>query len=106
MYKRQTYTFAYTDLLESGTLESDVIFGFASGDRIDLAQVDADAATAGDQAFHLGATAGHTGDVVLSYDAGTNFTAVSLHIDGDGAADAIIFLLGHHLGLGVADFVL
>ena len=41
-----------------------------------LQGIDADTATPGRQAFHLGATPDHTGDIVISYDAGSNQTAL------------------------------
>jgi hypothetical protein len=59
-----------------------------------------------DQAFHLGATAGHTGDVVLAFDAVNNFTSVSLYVDGDAVADAVIYIGGNQTALTGADFVL
>jgi Ca2+-binding RTX toxin-like protein len=101
-----TDTFAYEALAQSTAADADLVTDFASGDRIDLALLDADTATGGDQAFHLGATPGHTGDIVLAFDAGSGRTSVSLYVDGDATADAVIFLSGNHLGLGAADFVL
>jgi Ca2+-binding RTX toxin-like protein len=85
----------------------DLILDFAPGDRIDLHLIDADTATAGDQAFHLGATPGHTGDIVVSaYDAGLDRTTLSLFVNNDATVDAQIRLSGNHALIGVTDFLL
>ncbi len=75
-------------------------------DVIDLSGIDANTALAGDQAFHLGATAGHVGDIVLLFNPPTNQTAIKLYVDGDAVADAVILLDGYHPYLGAADFIL
>ena len=63
-------------------------FNKAEGDRLDLSAVDADAATAGDQAFHLvGAFTRHGGEMTLIYSASSNLTLLSLDVDGDGKPD-------------------
>ena len=49
-----------------------------SGDHIDLSAIDADSKTAGHQDFHFGATAGHTGDIVVHYDAAHSRTVIDL----------------------------
>ena len=99
-------TFAYQALSETAVAAADLITDFATGDLVDLAALDADASAGGDQAFHLGATPGHAGDIVLAFDGGSNRTSVSLFVDGDATADAVVYLAGNHLGLGAADFVL
>ena len=76
------------------------------GDRIDLHLIDADVTTAGDEAFHFGATAGHTGDVVVVYDAPEDRTVVQLYVDGDAVPDAEILLPGDHPLLSAGDFIL
>ena len=98
--------FIFTALGDSTVAAPDTITDFGPGDRIDLHGIDANTALGGYQPFHLGATAGHAGDIVLAYDAGSNRTSVSLYVNGDTVADAVIFLAGSHLGLGTADFVL
>jgi Ca2+-binding RTX toxin-like protein len=97
--------FVYRALSDSTAAAADLIVDFGQGDRIDLSAIDAAAATAGDQAFHLGATAGHVGDVLVSFDAANNRTAVSLYVNGDALADAMIWLAGNHLSLTSADFL-
>jgi Ca2+-binding RTX toxin-like protein len=99
--------FTFLSLADSLPGSSDKIFDFQPGkDRIDLSPIDADAVSAGNQAFHLGATAGHTGDIVLAYDASSDTTSVSLFVNADAVADALIRMAGNHLGLGAADFAL
>jgi Ca2+-binding RTX toxin-like protein len=67
-------------------------FNQAEGDRVDLSRIDADAALAGDQAFHLGGGAftGTAGELIQTAEAGG--TLLSGDINGDGTADfAILF---------------
>jgi Ca2+-binding RTX toxin-like protein len=100
-------TFRYDATSESAAGSADQILDFTPGtDKIDLSRIDADTATAGNQAFHLGATAGHAGDIVLAFDAGNNRTSVSLFVDGDAVADGVIWLTGDHTSLTGAHFVL
>ena len=99
-------SFVFTSLTDSTTAAPDLITDFAAGDLIDLHGIDADTTVTGDQAFHLGATSGHTGDIVLSYDAIHNRTIVSLYVNADATADATIWLTGNHLSLATTDFVL
>ena len=101
-------TFVFSVLSDSVAAgkDPDTISDWNPGDRIDLSALDADTGTAGDQAFHLGATAGHAGDLVFSYDAGANRTVLDIYVDGDASADARIWILGQHTDLGAGDFVL
>ena len=78
---------------------------FSAGDHIDLHLIDADTSLAGDQAFHLGATPGHAGDIVVGPFVGGR-TAVDLYVNGDSIADARIWLTGDHHALSAADFIL
>ena len=99
--------FVFTSLTDSTLNAPDTITDFVSGqDKIDLSAIDANAATTGDQAFHLGATAGHAGDIVVSYDAVHHRTVLDLYIDSDTNADARIWLAGNHAGLTAGDFVI
>ena len=100
-------TFVFAALADSATAKPDTITDSVSGqDLIDLSAIDANTKLAGDQAFHLGATAGHTGDIVVSYDAAHGRTVVDLHVDGNASVDARIWLTGDHSGLTAGDFVL
>jgi Ca2+-binding RTX toxin-like protein len=99
-------TFVFTALTDSTVAAPDVITDFVSGqDRIDLSAIDANTAVAGIQLFHLGATAGHAGDITLHYDATNNRTVVSLFVNADATADAVVWLTGNHANMTAADFV-
>ena len=98
-------TFKFASILDTTVAAPDLITDFTSGDRIDLHLMDADLATSGDQAFHLGATPNHTGDLVLSYDAAHTRTVLQLYVDADANPDATIWLSGNHTAAGAGDFV-
>ena len=69
--------------------------------------VDANSGVAGDQAFHLGATAGHSGDlVVLAYDSGNNRTELDLYTNADTTVDGAIWLTGDHHAITASSFIL
>jgi Ca2+-binding RTX toxin-like protein len=99
-------TFVFSQLGDSTTDSADRIMDFGPGDHIDLHLIDADLSKPHDQAFHLGKTAGHAGDIVVSYSASSDKTTVSIYVDGDTVADGKIILSGDHHGLAAADFVL
>ena len=99
--------FVFAALSDTLTAHPDRITDFASGDKIDLHLIDANAVTAGDQAFRLGGGGGHAGDIVVkSFDAGNNRTEVDLYVDNNASIDAAIWLTGNHAGLTATDFVL
>ena len=97
--------FVFTAIGDSKLAAPDLITDWGAGDRIDLSAIDADTKTSGDQAFHLGATPGHTGDIVVHYDAAHNRTVVDLYTNNDNKSDAEIWLSGNH-ALIDSDFVL
>jgi Ca2+-binding RTX toxin-like protein len=96
--------FAYTSVSDSTSAAHDLITDFHTGDKIVLSSIDANTALAGRQSFHLGATKGHAGDVVVTYNAAHNETEVKLYVNADATADAVIMLTGDHV-LTTADFV-
>jgi Ca2+-binding RTX toxin-like protein len=98
--------FVFDAISDSSTGSPDLISDFASGDRINLSSIDADTSSGGDQAFHLGATGGHTGDIVVTYDAGNDRTVLDLYVNGDTTIDSSIWLTGDHSSLASGDFVL
>lgn len=99
-------TFLFTRLSDSRAGAADVVTDFARGrDVIDVSRIDADADRRGDQAFHLGETPGHAGDIVIRYEAEANRTTLAFHVDGDGVADMLIRLDGNH-DLNAGDFIL
>jgi Ca2+-binding RTX toxin-like protein len=91
--------YVFTSLGESGPSHADTITDLHAGDLIDLSAIDADRTTAGDQAFHLvSAFSHHAGELVLSYDAGSDATTLSGDSDGDGVADLKILITGDASG--------
>ncbi|HZW16650.1 MAG TPA: M10 family metallopeptidase C-terminal domain-containing protein, partial [Brevundimonas sp.] len=82
-------TFVFTALGDSSVANSDRITDFnAAEDAIDLRQIDANAALAGDQAFMLaGAFSGQAGQAVLTYDPASASTSLALDVNGDALAD-------------------
>jgi serralysin len=97
--------FLYLSLADSPVGAPDQISDFAAGDRINLAPIDADPNTAGDQAFQIG-DGTHAGDIVISaYDAAHDRTVVDLYT-APNVIGAEIWLSGDHAGLTAADFVL
>ena len=98
-------TFVFTAIGDSTVAAPDTVLDFQSGDKIDLHLIDANTALAGDQAFHLGATGGHTGDIVVGAFSGGH-TVVDLYVNADATPDAAIILNGDHTGLVAGDFVL
>lgn len=84
----------------------DIITNFDSAlDILFLASIDADPKKPGDQAFHLGATPNHVGDITLTYDAGQDATFVNLFTNKDAVPDMVIQLSGDHTDLTTANFV-
>jgi len=98
-------TFVYTAITDSAVKTPDTIKDFHAGDLIDVSAIDADTATPGQQSFHFGATPGHTGDIVVTYDAVHNRTLIDLYDNSSGKPDGLIYLTGNHT-LTAADFVL
>lgn len=91
--------FVYGAVEESDAAHTDLITDLQNRDRIDLSAIDADTGSAGDQAFVLAnAFTGHAGELVLSYDAGSDLTTISGDVDGDGLADLVIHASGDRSG--------
>ncbi len=98
-------TFVFGSMADSTVAAPDTILDLQAGDKIDLHLIDANTGLAGDQAFHLGATPGHAGDILVSPFSG-GVTLLSLYIDGDANPDGIIALSGDHHAIAAGDFVL
>jgi hypothetical protein len=94
-------TFRFLSLTDSTPQAPDLIFDFHAGDKIDIAAI----ATADHVSFHLGATAGHTGDVVVSYDSVHNRTVVKFWTAAASAPNGRIDLLGNHSSMTASDFI-
>ncbi len=86
--------FVYQSLSDSTVAAPDTITDFGVGDKIDLSAINAVDQLAGGVTFHLGATAGHAGDIVVGASGGD--TVVDIYTDGDATADARIVLTGAH----------
>ena len=91
--------FIFSKLSDSGRgAKADLITDFSSGDLIDLSGIDADAGTAGNQAFQkVAAFTGAAAELVLTYDAGSNQTLLALDVDGDGVSDLELLMTDSHL---------
>jgi Ca2+-binding RTX toxin-like protein len=102
-------TFLYRSTAESSAAARDTILAFESGDRIDLSQIDAAAASTGtNEAFTWIGDAGFSGTAgeLRVYQVGSDWF-VEGDTDGDGAADLAIGVVttnGHILS--AADFLL
>jgi Ca2+-binding RTX toxin-like protein len=99
-------TFKYADVTDSMTGSIDRILDFATGDTIDLTQIDANSGAADDQAFAFVGTNAFTGTAgELRYAIIGPDTYVYGDSDGDGSADLVIMLAGSHVMTGT-DFAL
>ncbi len=96
--------FLYKRFTDSTAAAADTLTDWHTGDKIDLAAVDADTSLAGVQKFHLGATAGHVGDIVIAYDAVNDRTSIDLYDSASGTPGGRIWLSGNHADLTRADF--
>ena len=96
--------FIYRAAWESGVglRDRDLIIGFDHGaDLINLGGLDANTLVAGNQAFEFIGLAGFSGDGAASAgelrwtsQAGRDYALLAMDVDGDGAADMQVFVLG------------
>jgi Ca2+-binding RTX toxin-like protein len=104
-------TFVWNSIDETGVgrFNRDEIrdFNASEGDVIDLSRIDADATTAGDQAFNFVGSSldGSAGSMALRHlvISGVNVTIADLDVDGDGRSDGQIYIIGDAF---VSDFIL
>lgn len=91
----------------SNASRRDIIGDFDAGeDRIDMSDLDADKAVAGDQAFTYIGTGGFTGNGgEIRIIEGAKHTLIQTDINGDGKAEVEILLL-NETGLPGSDFIL
>lgn len=96
--------FLYHSIADSTLENPDFIAKLSAKDVVDLSAIDADVTQGGDQAFVLADTFdGHAGELVRTYDSGSNTTTVEGDVDGDGSADFRILVHGDSLNHGVFD---
>lgn len=96
--KASSDTFVFTSILDSTLEDADRITDLNDiSDKIDMRRVDGDVNTAGVQGFTVvDAFSGHAGELVLSYDASTDITSLTVDVNGDGVADMLVRLNGEH----------
>lgn len=93
------YRYNYLKATDSTIDATDTISHLSASDVINLAKIDADVGTLGNQAFHLAAEfTGQAGELVLSYDHLRDLTTISGDVDGDGVADLVIVTTGDQTG--------
>lgn len=92
--------FVFTSIADSRNAEGlDRVTDFNpdEGDVIDVSQIDADPNTPGDQAFSfVAALSGQPAQAILTYDAGTNRSALQLDVTADGVPDFVLTIDGQH----------
>ena len=89
-------TFVFSSASDTSTSNFDRITDFEDDtDIIDLSAIDADTTTTGNQDFDIVAVfGGNAGELTISYDGVSNSTIMLGDVNGDGAADFRIDLLG------------
>jgi VCBS repeat-containing protein len=88
-------TFVFTATTESSAVASDLVWSFstAEGDRIDLTGIDANSATAANDAFSLvTAFSNVAGQLVISAADSAGYAHLSGDVNGDGIADFVLAL--------------
>lgn len=105
--------FDWDSIAESGLgATRDQVLDFTSGkDRLDLTGIDARAGTSANDAFTFIGTSAFSGVAgelryELANGTGGDFTLVQVDVNGDGAADFEIALVGHTTALQGTDFLL
>lgn len=99
--------FSYLALSDSTLAAQDIIkdFSHAQGDIIDLAALDADAATAGDQAFTLVNSFSNVAGQLVATKTAFNKYLVQADVDGNGTADFVLTVISK-TALISEDFIL
>jgi hypothetical protein len=92
-------TFRFDAATDTRLAAPDTIFDLDQTDTIDLHRIDADTTMQGNQDFTLVANfTGHAGEMTLAYNPELDRTALSMDVNGDGLADAVINLIGDQSG--------
>lgn len=88
--------FVFLSLGKAGARPHEIT-DLTNDDRIEISNLDADKALAGDQAFvQVAAFTHHAGELTLSFDIDTGKTSVLMDTTGDAKADYVIQLDGDH----------
>lgn len=89
-------TFQFTDINDITT--GDLITDLENKDRINLAHIDADTGTAGNQAFHIVASfSGAAAEMKIDYNiTHAGQTTLQFDVNGDGVSDGEIVISGDH----------
>ncbi len=78
-------------------MEGDRVVDLDSNDFLDLRGIDADTTQGGNQKFKVvDVFHGKAGELLLTYDAGSNLTTVFADVDGDGVSDGTFAINGQH----------
>lgn len=87
--------FVFTSLADSRPPDCDLICDFGTGDTVDLSGIDASTKISGNQAFVWAVSFSKVaGQAVLTYDAASNRSTLSLDANGDGVADFALLMTG------------
>jgi Ca2+-binding RTX toxin-like protein len=99
--------FVFSAVVDSTPAAFDIVQDFVHGtDKIDIAGIDANASTKGDQAFAFaGQNSGAVAKSVTWYESDGN-TFVQADVNGNTTADFLIRLTGTNLNLSASDFLL
>lgn len=98
-------TFVFLALTDSQVGAYDTIQDFVSGtDKINLAAIDADTATAGDQAFYLNTNATIAAKEIQQTVVNGNLL-LEMHVNGDTVPDMSILIVGRTTALTNSDFI-
>jgi Ca2+-binding RTX toxin-like protein len=93
--------FLYNETAESVGKARDRIADLASGDLVDLSEIDANETNGGNDAFQIVAMFSDTpGEIILRYSAGKDRTTLRADTDGDSIAELVIIMDGDQTGFG------
>ena len=98
-------SFRYTSHIHSNAGNTDVIMDFASGDKINVSELDAQVNVAGLQTFHWIDTASFSGAAgeLRHFTNGSSQTVIEGDVNGDAVADFML-ILDNGYAIGAVDF--
>ncbi|WP_304438784.1 M10 family metallopeptidase C-terminal domain-containing protein, partial [Brevundimonas sp. Leaf363] len=94
--------FVWNSLSDSTSASTDLVTDLNDAiDKLDFSNIDADITTSGMQEFtKVSAFSRTAGELVMTYDATTNTTSLTVDVDGDGVADMRVNFTGDHSAFG------